>query len=356
MSKFRRMFPGGNTSKGFVSFHDNIIGTNRNKLYILKGMPGGGKSSLMKEIGRRASEEGFTLEYHHCPSDPNSIDAIVIKELKIGLIDGTPPHPVDPLYPGLTEDIVDLTRYINKEEIKAYKDKLIKAREDNKKAYGKAFNYFKAAKCVYDEIENTNKTNVDFKKVNDLSKKYIDEIFKKTVSLNYNHEFEVRYLFSSAYTPEGYYDYIETILDGMENIYYLQGEIGTGKSTFLNRIVEESRIRNFHVEIYYDSILVDKIESVLIHELNTIISSNDLAKKYSHTLIDFNQYFNNFKINEDDYSIYDFLIKKGIEGLKDAKKNHFILESSYKEFVDYEGIDEERERIWGEIQRFIYRV
>src|SRR5699024_5665927 len=70
MVKIRRMFPGGNTSHGFYHLHDNIIGLDRNKLYILKGMPGGGKSSLMKEIGKRALEEGFTLEYHHCPSDP----------------------------------------------------------------------------------------------------------------------------------------------------------------------------------------------------------------------------------------------------------------------------------------------
>ena len=56
MANVRRIFPGGNTAEGFYSFHDNIIGPNRNMLYILKGMPGGGKSSMMKEIGKRAYE------------------------------------------------------------------------------------------------------------------------------------------------------------------------------------------------------------------------------------------------------------------------------------------------------------
>lgn len=59
MSKIRRMFPGGNTSQGFYSFHDNIIGLDRNKLYILKGMPGGGKSSLMNNIAKRMMGKGF---------------------------------------------------------------------------------------------------------------------------------------------------------------------------------------------------------------------------------------------------------------------------------------------------------
>lgn len=30
MARISRIFPGGNTSSGFFSFHDNIIGFNRN--------------------------------------------------------------------------------------------------------------------------------------------------------------------------------------------------------------------------------------------------------------------------------------------------------------------------------------
>ena len=42
MAKIRRIFPGGNTSQGFFSLHNNIPGENRKQLYILKGMPGEG--------------------------------------------------------------------------------------------------------------------------------------------------------------------------------------------------------------------------------------------------------------------------------------------------------------------------
>lgn len=92
MAKIRRMFPGGNTSKGFYSFHDNIISDNRNMLYIIKGVAGGGKSSLMRDIGNRLMKKGYDLEYHHCPSDPYSIDGLVVDKLKLAIIDGTPPH------------------------------------------------------------------------------------------------------------------------------------------------------------------------------------------------------------------------------------------------------------------------
>ena len=92
MANIRKMFTGGNTSKGFYSLHHNIISENRNKLYILKGMPGGGKSSMMKEIGMKIFDEDIDIEFHHCPSDPGSIDALVIPEYKIAIVDGTAPH------------------------------------------------------------------------------------------------------------------------------------------------------------------------------------------------------------------------------------------------------------------------
>ena len=179
MEKVRRMFPGGNTSRGFFPLQENIIGENKNFLYILKGMPGGGKSSLMKEIARRSLEEGYTVEYHHCPSDPTSVDAIVIVELKIVILDGTPPHSMDPLYPGVNERIVDLSRFINEEKIKPYKEKIVKAKKNNKKSYRRAFNYFKAAKSVYEEIEMNNKEFVDIKGLKKYENKFMEEIFKR---------------------------------------------------------------------------------------------------------------------------------------------------------------------------------
>jgi len=90
--KIRRVFPGGNTSKGFYSYYDNIINKDANRIFILKGGPGTGKSSLMKKIGQILLDKGYDVEYHHCSSDNNSVDGIVIPKLKVGLIDGTAPH------------------------------------------------------------------------------------------------------------------------------------------------------------------------------------------------------------------------------------------------------------------------
>ncbi|MEW8972691.1 MAG: hypothetical protein AB2375_00730 [Tissierellaceae bacterium] len=352
MAKIRRMFPGGNTSQGFFSFHDNIIGKDRNMLYILKGMPGGGKSSMMREIGERALNSGYDIEYHHCPSDPDSIDGIVINGLGIGIIDGTPPHAVDPIYPGLIDKIVDLARFIDREELKKYREQIIEAKANNKQAYRKAFNYFKGAKCIYDEIETSNSSHVDVMKVNREIRDIIEEIFKEEKEILSDRGFKLRHLFSNAYTPDGYVDYTEFILSDISNRYYIQGDIGTGKSKIFNRILEEVKLRDYHAEIYYNSMMPDRIESILIFEIDTIISANRAIEKFPHISINLNDYFDTSYIDEKDYRIYETLIERGIEGLKGAKKNHLALERAYKQTVDYESISDIREEIWKEIKTY----
>src|SRR5690554_4674737 len=107
--KIKHMFPGGNTTVGFYSYFDQILPyENANHIYSLKGGPSVGKSSIMKKIGKKMTELGYSLEYHHCSSDPNSLDAIVIPKLKVAFLDGTSPHIVDPKYPGVIDEIVNL--------------------------------------------------------------------------------------------------------------------------------------------------------------------------------------------------------------------------------------------------------
>ncbi len=90
--KAKRVFPGGNTSKGFFSYYDYLIEKDANRIFVIKGGPGVGKSSMMKKIGKEMIDRGYDVEFHHCSSDNNSIDGIVIPKLKVAMVDGTAPH------------------------------------------------------------------------------------------------------------------------------------------------------------------------------------------------------------------------------------------------------------------------
>jgi ABC-type lipoprotein export system ATPase subunit len=46
-----KVFPGGNTSEGFYSYYPFLLEKGTKRIFVIKGGPGVGKSTLMKKIG-----------------------------------------------------------------------------------------------------------------------------------------------------------------------------------------------------------------------------------------------------------------------------------------------------------------
>jgi len=107
--RVRHMFAGGNTSKGFFSYYDYVLPQEKaERIFILKGGPGVGKSTFMKKIAEGLCSEGCDMEYMHCSSDPGSLDGVVFPKKGVAIIDGTAPHIVDPKNPGAVDEIIHL--------------------------------------------------------------------------------------------------------------------------------------------------------------------------------------------------------------------------------------------------------
>ena len=103
----REFFIGANTGRGFVCYAEDIF-RGLKRLYLIKGGPGTGKSTLMKTVARAAKQKGITVETYRCSSDPDSLDGVVLRELSVGIMDATSPHAMEPKYPGARENLIDL--------------------------------------------------------------------------------------------------------------------------------------------------------------------------------------------------------------------------------------------------------
>ena len=91
-------FLGANAPTGFYSLYDHLLPPEEARaIYILKGGPGCGKSTLMRKIGAWAEESGLETEYIICSGDPDSLDAVVLPQSGVAIVDGTAPHVVVPL-------------------------------------------------------------------------------------------------------------------------------------------------------------------------------------------------------------------------------------------------------------------
>ena len=93
-------FLGANSPQGFYSLYDQLLSPETaNAIYIIKGGPGCGKSTLMRQVAAQAAQAGETAEYILCSGDPDSLDGVVLPRLKAALVDGTAPHVIEPKYP-----------------------------------------------------------------------------------------------------------------------------------------------------------------------------------------------------------------------------------------------------------------
>lgn len=86
-------FLGANTPSGFYSLYDQLIDPDEaRRVYLLKGGPGCGKSSLMRRVAAALEEAGEAAEYIQCSGDPGSLDAVVFPRLGAAIVDATAPH------------------------------------------------------------------------------------------------------------------------------------------------------------------------------------------------------------------------------------------------------------------------
>ena len=135
----RSYFAGANTTKGFVSYYRQIFGEPE-RIYVIKGGSGTGKSRLMKEIADEAEKKEREVEYFYCSFDPASLDGIII-DGSLAVIDGTAPHVYEPTIVGIKENLVDLGAFWDEEVLRARGEEIKESLKAKKQCFKYAYSY-----------------------------------------------------------------------------------------------------------------------------------------------------------------------------------------------------------------------
>ena len=181
-----------------------------NWIIILKGGPGVGKSTLIKRLGKEAEELGYSVEYHHCSADPDSLDVIAIPDLGVAMLDGTHPHVIDPKYPGAVDEIVHLGEYWDDAGIRRHRTEIALLSARSSQAYQRAYRYLAAARLVYDEIEAIHSRVANFGRLNQIAEELIERLLPSTKAAPTPGS--IRRLFGSAITPRGAINHLDILV------------------------------------------------------------------------------------------------------------------------------------------------
>ncbi|MBO0958515.1 PRK06851 family protein [Neobacillus sp. MM2021_6] len=274
--KVKNYFAGGNTARGFHSLYDsNLQGLDR--LFILKGGPGTGKSSLMKKIGHEWIEQGYDVEFLHCASDNNSIDGVLIPSLKVGIVDGTAPHVIEPKAPGAVEEYINLGEAWNARALSVQKKVIQKLTEQIGASFQKAYATFKEALEIHDDWEKIYINSMDFKKADQLTNKLIETFFGK---MKLHKTSDVRHRFLGAATPMGAVDFVPNLTEEIPKRYFVKGRPGSGKSTMLKKLAAAAEERGVDIEIYHCGFDPHSLDMLILRELGIAIFDSTAPHEY----------------------------------------------------------------------------
>ena len=146
---------GANSPTGFYSLYDQLLEPEQAEtIYILKGGPGCGKSSLMRRVAQAMEEKGASVEYIACSGDPDSLDAVVFPALNTAIVDGTAPHVVEPKYPGLVERYVNLGDCYDRAGLQPLRQELMGCMKGYKACYQRAYRCLTAAAQIGEDLRS----------------------------------------------------------------------------------------------------------------------------------------------------------------------------------------------------------
>jgi len=355
--KIRNYYAGGNTAKGFYNLYDSAL-EDLNKLYILKGGPGTGKSTLIKSIGELIVNKGLNIEYLHCSSDTKSVDGVIVPEFQIGIVDGTAPHVIEPKAPGVIEEYVNLGDAWNSKKLSVHKEAILSLNDEISRKFQTAYDTFSAALKAHDEIEEIYISNMDFQEANKLTDE-LNELFfsNDTVSK----EPKIKHRFLGAATPSGAVDFIQNLTEDIEKRYFIKGRAGSGKSTMLKKIASVGESRGFDIEVYHCGFDPNSLDMVIIPEKSIAIFDSTAPHEYfpdrkNDEIIDMyercitpgtDEKFSN-EIERTTKSYKDKM-KEAISYLAEVKVLRDQLEAIYIEAMDFSKVDQIQKEILEEI-------
>ncbi|GAB7389307.1 PRK06851 family protein [Bacillaceae bacterium] len=358
MGRIEHYYAGGNTCLGFYSLFDEAL-QGLERLYILKGGPGTGKSSFIQTIGSALAQKGFDIQWIHCPSDNDSLDGLIVPALKLGLVDGTAPHIIEPKYPGAVEELIDLGNFWHKRKLRERKGEIVALAEAMSRRFRAAHERFAEAKAIHDEWEKHYLEAMDFAKADRVAEDLIGRIFRGEIPKE-EHPVKRRLFFGAA-TPEGPVNFYENLTEDVAKRYIVKGRPGSGKSTMLKKIGRRAEESGLSVEYYPCAFDPNSLDMVLIPALSVAVLDGTAphpveATRERDEIVDMFSLCIDGKVErerakelQDIEQKYKDKMSAGTRCLQEAKRLHDRLEAYYVDAMNFDAVNEKREEVLAEI-------
>lgn len=320
-----RYFAASNSGKGFISYFGEIFSPEKfEKVYIIKGGPGTGKSYFMRAVATEAEKCGRAVKYYYCSSDQHSLDGIIIDDA-IAIIDGTAPHSAECLIPGAVENIIDLGRFWNSGLLCGRRSDIEHLNIEKKRSYKRAYSFLSA----YDNVTSADNEILSPKYDRIKAERYIlgqlkpknsdRRGFNKTVALRDSVGMGGRVIF-------------DTLEARAKKVIKVDNSLGAAYLLLDSalRIAESDRLS---ITVSYDPVSCEHIDAILFDTSGLLFEASNIGRVKMSRFI---------QIDADEkgrikasLGLRSALMSEALDALACVRQTHFELEAIYESAMDF---------------------
>ena len=355
-----RFFLGVNSPQGFISRFDRLAGIEDGwRTLIIKGGPGGGKSTLLKHIYKSFAERFRDIEIIHCSSDINSVDAVIIAPLRVTVVDGTFPHAIEPKYPGAVDSIINMGACWDEDKLYACREKIIRLTGAYSTRHEHACRFMNAAAILSNDTYKIALNTLDKNKFG----AYLSRLSAREFKARRDNSGKEKIRFLSAITDKGIHTFVESIKLFCSKIYLISDDHGAVSRMMLYKL------RGAALAAGYDVITsccplgpFDKIEHLLIPELSLGFMTSNRMHDFNlliepYRIVNSKRFMDTEKLKECKKRIAfnnraEFqMITQAEQLMREAKKLHDELEALYIAATDFSKVDAITQEIIARIEK-----
>jgi Icc-related predicted phosphoesterase len=322
-------FAAANSYHGFVSYFDRVFPSESfAKIFVLKGGPGTGKSSLMRKLSHYLSDKKYEVEEILCSSDPTSLDGVIANNngVRIAIIDGTAPHERDAIIPGAIDEIINLGDNWDERWLVGKRAEILSLVKEKKKAYQTAYNYLNAAGKCADIIDSTQEPHF-----NKFGAKCKAEGILSDIMAEESGDISTRLL--SSFGRYGKYN-----LKSSESVYDAKITVSSDAYLFLKTCAKTLMNRRVDITLFPSALDPKKLDAILLNSSRLLIHTGNDAD------INGEDFLSISTIDKERIRVAsemkDEMLYEGARWFKIAAEIHSSLEDIYSSAMDFTKNDE----------------
>lgn len=330
-------FAAANGGVGFISYFDRVFdNADFDRIYILKGGPGTGKSSLMKKAAALSIKHGHSTESILCSSDPESLDGIIINKngRRIAIIDGTAPHVREAKSPGAVDEIVNLGDSWDPDKLRSVRHEIEELQRKKQIAYTTAYSILHSAYTYQLRKRSLLEDCIDREK---LKKTILRLLPQKSVNIKHP---KPGYKLKNAISVHGpcSCEIYEENADSTISVYGSHG----GSFAVLREILNVSNANNLKLTLSPSPLDTNTIDAISLDDYNVcFIDTSKDRSCIKGKAINSERFLYQNKLREIKPELrllsrlYEDSMKAAYKVLASAKEYHFALEDIYIKAMDF---------------------